>query len=41
MKNYEYIVVNDTVEKAVEEFFAILTAEGCRKERRIHLIEGV
>ena len=29
------------VEGAVEEFFAILTAERCRKDRRIHLVEGV
>lgn len=41
VKNYDYIIVNDTVENAVGEFFAILTAEGCRKERRIHLVEGV
>ena len=41
VKNYDYIIVNDTVEGAVEEFFAILTAERCRKARRIHLVEGV
>lgn len=41
VKNYDYIIVNDTVEGAVEEFFAILTAERCRKDRRIHLVEGV
>lgn len=41
VKYYDYIIVNDTVENAVGEFFAILTAEGCRKERRIHLVEGV
>ena len=39
--NYDYIVVNDTVDRAVEEILAILTAEGCRMERRLHLIEGV
>ncbi len=39
--NYDYIVVNDTIDRAVEEVLAILTAEGCRKERRLHLIEGV
>ena len=39
--NYDYIIDNDTVEGAVEEFFAILTAERCRKDRRIHLVEGV
>ena len=41
VKNYDYIIVNDTVEGAVEEFFAILTSERCRKDRRIHLVEGV
>ena len=41
VKNYDYIIVNDTVEGAVEEFFAILTAERCRKDRQIHLVEGV
>ena len=39
--NYDYIVVNDTVDRAVEEILAILTAESCRKERRIDMIEGV
>lgn len=36
---YDYIIVNDTIPQTVAEFFAILTAEGCRRERRIHLIE--
>ena len=39
--NYDYIVVNDTVDQAVGEILAILIAEGCRKERRLDLIEGV
>lgn len=39
--NYDYIVINDTVDRAVEEILAILTAESCRKERRIDIIEGV
>lgn len=39
--NYDYIVINDTVEQAVEEVLALLTAAGCRKEQRLHLIEGV
>ena len=38
---YDYIVVNDTVESAAEEVLSILTAAGCRTERRLHLIEGV
>ena len=39
--NYDYLVVNDRVENAVEEIISILTAEGCRVDKRIHLIEGV
>jgi guanylate kinase len=38
--NYDYIVVNETVEQAAQEVLAILTASHCRKERRLHLIEG-
>lgn len=41
IKNYDYIVVNDTVDHAAQEVLAILTAQGCRRERRIHEIEGV
>ncbi len=36
---YDYIVVNDRVEAAVDELLAILTAERCRTKRRIHLTE--
>lgn len=39
--NYDYMVVNDRVENAVEEIVSILTAESCRVNKRIHLIEGV
>lgn len=39
--NYDYLVVNDRVENAVEEIVSILTAEDCRTNKRIHLIEGV
>ena len=39
--NYDYLVVNDAVEDAVEEITAILTAENCRVKNRTHLIEGV
>lgn len=39
--NYDYIVVNDTVEHAAQEVLAILTAAGCRTDRRLHLMEGV
>ena len=37
--HYDYVVVNDTVPNAAREVLAILTAAGCRTERRIHLIE--
>ena len=37
--HYDYVVVNDTVPHAAREVLAILTAAGCRTERRIHLIE--
>jgi len=38
---YDYLVVNDNVENAVNEIVSILTAESCRLKNRIHLIEGV
>lgn len=41
IKNYDYIVVNDTVDHAAGEVLAILTAENCRRERRIDQVEGV
>ena len=37
--HYDYVVVNDTVSHAAQEVLAVLTAAGCRTERRIHLIE--
>lgn len=40
-KLYDYIVVNETVEEAAGELVAILKAESCRTENRIHLTEGV
>ncbi len=39
IEQYDYIVVNDTVDRAVEEILAILTAEGCRKERRLAFLK--
>jgi len=40
--SYDYVIVNETVPQAAAEFFAILTAEKCRTERRIHVLkEGV
>lgn len=41
IKNYDYIVVNDTVEHAAREVLAILTAQDCRTPRRLDQIEGV
>lgn len=35
MEQYDYIVVNDQVEKACERIMAILTAEQCKQERKI------
>jgi len=31
---YDYVVVNDEIERAVDQIEAILTAEACRRERR-------
>ncbi|MBR1781433.1 MAG: guanylate kinase [Oscillospiraceae bacterium] len=36
---YDYLVVNDRVENAVDEILSILRAEGCRTKKRIHLVE--
>lgn len=38
-ENYDFIVVNDDAEKAAAELDAIITAELCRRERRIHYIQ--
>ena len=38
---YDYLVVNDKVADAAAEIVSILSAEGCRTKRRIHLTEGV
>ena len=37
--NYDYLVVNDTVEHAVSEIQAIITAEKCRTNLRIHVLK--
>ena len=39
VRNYNYVVVNDTVENAVDEICAILHAEKCRTERNAELLE--
>lgn len=38
--NYDYLVINDKVSHAAEEIICILTAESCRAQKRIHLIDG-
>ncbi len=39
--SYDYFVINDSVEKAVEELDAILCAEHCRAADRISEVEGM
>ena len=39
--NYDYLVVNDKVSEAAAEIIAILTAEDCRTNNRLHLVEGL
>ena len=41
IKNYDYLVVNDKVPEAVAEIEAIILAQECRTQNRIHLVEGV
>ena len=36
--DYDYFVINDTVEQAVEELRAILCAEHCKPAERMNLI---
>ena len=37
---YDYFVINDTVEKAVGELNAIMTAEHCKPKERMEIISG-
>jgi len=37
---YDYFVINDTVEEAVEELNAIMTAEHCKPKERMEIISG-
>lgn len=37
--NYDYLVVNDNVDKAVSEILAILKAEKCKAPERLHLLK--
>lgn len=41
MKEYDYIVVNDTIEKASQELGAIFMAEKCRTNKNDDFIKGV
>ena len=41
ISNYDYLVVNDKVSEAAAEIIAILTAEDCRTNNRLHLVEGI
>ena len=36
---YDYLVVNDQVENAVNEIISIVTAEKCKMETRIHVLK--
>ncbi len=38
-KQYEYIAVNDVVDRVVDELTAILMAEKCRTKDRLHLLK--
>ena len=37
---YDYFVINDSVENAVRELEAIMTAEHCRPQERMEIISG-
>lgn len=37
--NYDYIVVNDTVEKAANEIISIITAEKCKAKNRLNYLK--
>ena len=39
--DYHYVVVNDDLNKAVEETLSILTAEGCRTARCTHIVDAL
>lgn len=41
ISKYDYLVVNDKVPAAAAEIMAILQAEDCRVQNRVHLTEGV
>lgn len=40
-KRYNYVVVNDTVENSVQKIASVITAEHCRSDRNLEIIESV
>ena len=38
---YDYFVINDTVDEAVRELDAIMTAEHCKPKERMEIIGGI
>jgi guanylate kinase len=38
-KEFDYFVINDTVDRAVEDIQAIMRAEHCRPDHRLSLLE--
>ena len=38
---YDYIIVNDDVDKAAKELSAVITAERCKAENRMHFLKEV
>lgn len=36
---YDYLIVNDSVERATQELLAIMTAEKCKTMERIHIVK--
>lgn len=41
VSDYDYIIINDLFDEAVERLKSIITAERCRKEANLSLIKGV
>lgn len=41
VNRYDYVVINDELDRAVEELNSIITAESCRLSRRGHIFEDM
>ena len=39
--NFDYVVINDDLNRAIDELLAIVTAERCRLERRAAIAERI